>query len=396
VGDFDDRLAALDPAAGQPYEHRSLDALISRITAEPRRAPRRLWRNIELKIAGTLVAGSLVVAGTLAVVQGAAPSLPALALQNVAGTKFAVAAEAPKAGPMQPYAEYNFNGDSLSTSAPSSPSYHLVIPTNGAHEAALLASVFGVAGSLSNTNGDGSDWTVKSVTGAALDYENTGIPQWYYSSTSPAIAPATASSTPVNPLPSESVVAADAQRYLAQIGFSYGVSSPNFSTSTTSSVAANGTSQVTSSTEDVAYDVIVGGVTTDQTVSFSVGQNNVLAYASGPAFDVGTPSSYPLESPAAGVAQLNAAQKSKFASGSGDGSSTAEAPPIIDVALSGDTISFQTYELTDGAWWLLPVYHYQGAFTGTSGVASTGTWEQLAIEPSYVQINSTAINAITP
>lgn len=392
MSDFDDRLAALDPAAGQPYEHRNLDALISRITAEPRHATRRLWRNIELKIAGTLIAGSLVAAGTLALVQGAAPSLPALALQNVAGTKFAVAAEAPKAGPMQPYALYDFSGNALSTTAPSSPSYHLAIPDDGAREAAHIASVFDVVGTPVNTNGDGSDWTVKSNSGAALDYENTGVPQWYYSSTSPAIAPATASSTPVNPLPSEATVAADAQRFLTQIGFGYSVGSPSFSTSTTSSLSPDGTSQVTSSTEDVAFDVVVGGVDTDQTVNFSVGENNVLAYASGPAFDVGTSYAYPLESPAAGVAQLNAAQKSKV-SGS---TSVASAPPVIDVALSGDTVTFDTYELTDGTWWLLPVYHYQGAFTGTTSVASTGTWEQLAIDPTYLQINNSAASAITP
>ncbi len=392
MGDFDDRLAALDPAAGRPYEHQNLDALISKITAQPRHAPRRFWRNIELKIAGTLVAGSLVVAGTLALVQGAAPSLPALALQNLAGTKFAVAAQAPKAGPMQPYAEYVFTGSALSSSAPRATSYRLTLPSVPAQEAGRLANIFGVDGTPVNTNGDGSDWLVKSASGAALDYENTGVPQWYYSSTSPPIAPATASSTPVNPLPSEAAVEADAERYLSQMGFSYAVSSPNFSTSTTSSLAANGTTQVTSSTEDVAFDVVVGGVATDQTVSFSVGENNVLAYASGPAFDVGTSYGYPLESPAAGVTQLNAAQKAKFSSSSG----AASAPPVIDVALSGDSITLQTYELTNGTWWLLPVYHYQGAFNGTSGVASTGAWVELAIDPTYVQINDSTTSAITP
>jgi hypothetical protein len=397
VGDFDDRLAALDPAAGQPYEHAHLDALISRVTAQPRHTTRRLWRNMEVKIAGALVAGSLIAAGTLALVQGSAPTLPALALQNVAGTKFAVAAQTPPAGPMQPYAEYHFSGDLLSTNSPSSLSYRMSIPSDAAHEATRIATVFGVAGSPVHTNEDGGDWTVTSTTGAALDYESTGVAQWYYSSTSPAIAPATASSRAVNPLPSEATVAADAQRYLAQIGFGYGVASPKFSTSTTSSVVPNGTGQVTSSTEDVAYDVVVGGVATDQTVRFSVGKNNALAYASGPAFDIGTSYGYPLESPFAGVAQLNAAQKSRFSSGSSNPSSTAaSAPPVTHVVLSGDAITLQTYELTDGSWWLLPVYHYQGASTGTSGVASSGTWEELAIDPSYVRVSSSATSALTP
>jgi hypothetical protein len=42
------------------------------------------------------------------------------------------------------------------------------------------------------------------------------------------------------------------------------------------------------------------------------------------------------------------------------------------------------------------VYHYQGAFTGTSGVASTGTWDELAVDPTYVQINNSATSAVTP
>ncbi|MCU1364096.1 MAG: hypothetical protein JWM55_1924 [Acidimicrobiaceae bacterium] len=393
MSDVDDRLAALDPAAGQPYEHRNLDALISRITTEPRRAARRLWRNIEIKIAGTLVVGSLIAASTIALVQGAAPTLPALAMQKAAGTKFAVAAQAPEAGPMQPYAEYVFSGGlALSTRAPHSPSYRLAIPGDASQEAGHLAGVFGVDATPLNSNGDGSDWLVKSESGAAFDYENTGVPQWYFSSTSPAIAPAMSSSAPVNPLPSEATVAADAQRYLAQMGFSYGLSSPNFSTSTTSSVAANGTSQLTSSTEDVVFDVNVDGVATDQTVSFSVGEDNVLAHASGPAFHLDKSYGYPLESPAAGVRQLNAAQKTKFSSSN----SVASPPPVIDVALSHDSITLQTYELTDATWWLLPVYRYRGAYSGTSGVASTGTWDQLAIDPTYVQINNTSTSASTP
>jgi hypothetical protein len=363
------------------------------VTAQPRQTTRRLWRNIELKIAGTLIAGSLVVAGTLAIVEGGAPALPALALQK-ASSGFAVAAPA-KSATMELYAEFDFSaGAALSTSAPSAPSYQLTIPRDGAQEAAHLASVFGVIGSPVNTNNNGSDWTVKSSSGTALDYENSGVPQWYYSSTSPKVAPATVSSTPVTPLPSEAVLANDVQHYLAQIGFNYTVASPNFGTSTTSTTAANGTTQVTSSTEDVTYNVVVDGVTTDQSVNFSVGANNVVAYASGPAFDVGTSYGYPLESPSAGVATLNAAQKSKFSTSSAQ--ATSSGPPIVDVTLTGNTLSLQTYELTNGTWWLLPVFDYQGAYFA-HGISSTGTWSEVAIEPSYVQLNTDSTsNDVTP
>jgi hypothetical protein len=389
VSDFDDRLAALDPAAAQPYQHRNLDDLISRVTAQPRHARRRVWKNIELKIGGTLIAGSLVAAGALALFQ-TTPGLPALALQN-ASTKFAVAS--PFQATMQRYAEYDFFGRSelstSETSAPSALSYRLAFPKDGAQEAARIASVFGVSGSPVNTKGNGSDWTVKSSTGSALDYENTGVPQWYYSSTSPAIAPATASSTPVTPLPSEATVVSDARHFLTQLGFTYTVASPNFSTSTTTTAGANGTEPLTTSTEDVAYTVLVGGVATDQTVSFSVGTNNVVAYASGPAFDVATSYAYPLESPGAGVAQLNMAQKDKFASSSSP-------PPIVKVFLNSDTISLQTYQLVNGTWWLLPEYHYQGVIPTTSAASTTGVWNELAINPSYVEITNSAANNVTP
>jgi hypothetical protein len=392
VSDFDERLAALDPAAGQPYQHRDLDALISRVTAQPRPATRRLWRNIELKIAGTLIAGSLVVAGTLAIVEGGAPALPALALQK-ASSGFAVALPA-KSATMELYAEFDFSaGAALSTSAPSSLSYELTIPHDGAQVAAHVALVFGVVGSPVNTNGNGSDWTVKSSSGAALDYENSGVPQWYYSSTSPQIAPATASSTPVNPLPSKAVVANDVQHYLAKIGFNYAVASPSFGTSTTSTTDANGT-HVTSSTEDVTYNVVIDGVTTDQSVNFSVEANNVVAYASGPAFDVGTSYGYPLESPSAGVAALNAAQKTKYSPSSAQ--ATSSGPPIVDVTLNNNTLSLQTYELTNGTWWLLPVFNYQGAYIA-HGTSSTGTWSEVAIAPSYVQLgNNSTSDDVTP
>jgi hypothetical protein len=389
VSDFEDRLAALDPAAGQPYEHRNLDALISRVTAQPRHASRRLWRNIELKIAGTLIAGSLVVAGTLAILQGA-PSLPALALQN-ASANFATAS--PKgATAMQLYAEFDFAAaSSLSRSALNAKSYELEIPRHGAIEAAHVASVFGVTGSARKTNG--TDWTVTSSTGSALDYENSGVPQWYYSSTTPAIAPATKSSVPVGHLPSQSSVEADAQNYMGQLGFNYELASPTFSTSTTSTTAADGTGQVTTSTEDVAYTVVIGGVATDESVNFSVGAHNVVAYASGPAFNAGPSYAYPLQSPVAGVAVLNSEQKSKYSSTSK--TSKRSGPPIVDVTLHSDTLSLQTYELTGGTWWLLPEYHYQGVASTKSGL-STSIWNELAIDPSYVRVNNSTGSDIAP
>ena len=39
---------------------------------------------------------------------------------------------------------------------------------------------------------------------------------------------------------------------------------------------------------------------------------------------------------------------------------TTPAPPIVNVTLDAETISYQTYQLTDGSVWMLPIYNYTG------------------------------------
>jgi len=407
MSDLNDRLTALDPAAAQPYQHRDLETLITRITAQPQHATRGWWQNLELKLASFLVAGSLVVAGSLAIVEGATSTLPALALAQT-HAKFAPSAST-TVGAMQVYEQFDFHASSaIAATAPSSPSYPLTVPASGAREATRVAAVFGVSGTPVNTNGDGSDWTVSDPSGASLDYENSGVPQWYYSSSSPAVAPATASDSASVPVPSDATLAGDVTRYLSELGFGYQVASPEFGTSTISETNASG-GPVSVSTADVTYDVVVDGVATDQSVNFSVNAQNHVLNASGPALRVGPAANYPLQSPLAGVAALNAAPRAKYAatssasssgagtssggsSGSSSGGSstgtTTAGPPIVSAALTGDTISLATYQLTSGALWFLPVYDYHGEVTGANGTVSSGTWSELAVDPSYVHVGS--------
>lgn len=400
MSDFEDRLAALDPAAGVPYEHRDLDSLISRITAQPVRTKSRLWHNIELKVASTLIAASMVTAGAVAVFQGAGAGLPVLAIQSTSGAHSLKSASLPTAGAMQIYEEFNFiPGPGLTKNTPTSPSYELQIPSSGSDEAARVAKVFGVSGSPVNTSSGGVDWTVTSSSGSSLDYANSWIPEWTY-----AASPATMSTDFLpSDLPSQSTLANDVQRYLAKLGYDYTLSAPSFGTTTSTS---NTTTPGSTSTADVTYSVAVDGMSTDQYVSFSVDANNNVVNASGPAFSVGSSLVYPLQSLAAGVAALNVEQQSKFpvpspqasppTTGSGlnaggtNSSTTPSGPPIVNVALNADSLSLETYQLTDGSMWLLPVYDYTGVETNLDGSTSSGTWYELAVDPSYVHVtNST-------
>ena len=385
MSDLDDRLTALDPAAGLPYQHRDLESLILKITAQPQVAPRRWWRNLELQLASFLVAGSLVVAGGFALLEGSAPVLPALALQQTRSTFAPSATKSASVGPIQIYEQFDFHAsDAISASSPSSSSYPLTFPSNGSSEAARVAAVFGVAGTPVNANGDGSDWTVSDAAGASLDYENTGVPEWYYSSSSPTVAPATASDSASGPVPSPATLASDVQRFEVALGYGYTLASPDFGTSTISETNASG-GAVSLSTADVTYNVVVNGVPTDQTVNFSVDPTNTVINASGPALRVGAPVNYPLQSPLSGVSALNAQQRAKYGSDS-------KSPPLVNATLSADTISLATYQLADGSLWLLPVYDYRGQVTNANGVASSGTWSELAVDPSYAHVGSANVS----
>jgi hypothetical protein len=250
-----------------------------------------------------------------------------------------------------------------------------------------VASIFGVSGT---PHGGSSDWTVTSPSGAALDYETTAIPQWYYSSRTPAVAPATASSSTTATMPSHATLAADAQGYLAQLAYGYGVSAPDYSTSTTSTTAANGT-QSSQSQEEVSYVVTVNGLATDQSVSFSVDAKNNLVYAQGPAFHVEPGTNYPLQSPVNGVSTLNATERATFPTSAG---TSAQGPPIVHATVNSASLSLATYQLKDGTTWLLPLYTYSGSVTQSNGTTSSGTWSELALEPSYVQISPSVARGV--
>jgi len=391
---FEHELVALDPAAAQPYRHPDLDALISRVVASPRVAPSRVWRSFRFKIGSALAASALVTSGAVALFSGAGPGLTVLAL---AGTS----ANVPRSTIMMVPEVYSFSaGPSLSLATPNSASYPLTLP-DAATEASRLAGIFGVSGTPVASNGDTS-WTVSAPSGASLDYETTGLPEWYYSSTSPAIAPATASSTSLADLPSAATLESDATTYLNELGYGYTVSDPSVSTSTTSSTAPDG-SATTIAEETVDYQVDVNGIGTDQLVSFSVDNNNDLLYASGPAFDVGSSVAYPLQSPADALGVLNAAQQSLanehtstsdvapgVAGSTSLGSSTSTTVPVEQVTISDDTLTLQTYVLADGSVWMLPVYDFTGTSTDASGATATNTWNELAVDPSYVQITNSA------
>jgi hypothetical protein len=391
MSDFDDRLRALDPAADQPYHHPDLEGMITRITSQEVVAPSHVWRRFQLKMASALAASALVTVGAIAALQGAGTVLPLLALQSV-GHGAVPGSLKPTYSTMEIRLKYHFTaGPELTSTTPVGLSYALIIPSDVSTEALRLAAVFGVTGTPLTISGGPSNATVTDPSGRSLNYESSGLPQWYYSSTSPPVAPATASDTSNAVLPSHATLENDIRDLLAKLDYGYGVSSPSFSTATISTTNANDSTPASTNTESVSYTVDVNGIATDQSIDFSVDVNNNLVYASGPAFSVASTSNYPLQSPTQGIAALNAAQQNASRSSSNASSTTSTSPaspPIIEETLTTVTLSLATYQLTDGTSWLLPVYDYVGVTTNADGTTSSSDWFELAVEPSYVQVSS--------
>jgi hypothetical protein len=119
-------------------------------------------------------------------------------------------------------------------------------------------------------------------------------------------------------------------------------------------------------------------------VIFSVDAHNAVIYAQGPAFKVKSGTNYPLEGPLGGVNSLNALERRAFPRPSLGAS--AAGPALLHAKLASVSISLATFRLKNGTTWLLPLYTYSGS-TATNNKATTRTWSEIAIAPSYVKLS---------
>jgi hypothetical protein len=432
MNEFEDRLRAADPAAASSYEHPDTNAMISRIMTRAPRARRHVLRSFQLRMAGSVAVAAALTVGGIAALDGAAPSLSVFALAAPTTNKQlgASAVRQPQAtfrgGPMRLLLDYDFSaGPDLSTSPGSAAAYELTLPTSASAEASRIAGIFNVSGSPVDVNSDGQDFTVTDPSGDFVEYETYDtVPQWSYSVAIPQ-APGTDSTTSdgtTATMPSQSTVEADVQNYLGQLGYAYQVTNPQFSTSN-NVVTSPGQPTVTTNEEQATFNVTVNGQLTDQYLDFTVDQNNNVISADGPAFTAAPAVNYPLQSPAAGVSVLEAQQQSEFAangtsSGTGVGSSvtpsngtapvsppasstgvndtTTTTVPVVDVTLDADTVSYATFQLTDGSVWMLPIYNYTGLVTNSDGSSYTGTWSTIAVDPTYIQVPASDAGGINP
>jgi hypothetical protein len=370
MSDFHERLVAADPVAGRPYAHRDPEAMFSRIVSQHRVGRNGALRAFKLKMAGAVTMASLVTAGGIAVLQSAVPGIPVLAFASASSQKVLSASQfAVTAAPLRVREEFNFVARSNLTSTSSTGNaYRLQVPTNSSAEVDRVGSIFRNAGPSSPF--------------VSISYVSAGVPQWTYRNNS-TVVPSSRSS-----LPSPALIDKTAREYVRRLDYGYAITHPQFSSS--------------KNEQSVSYDVVVDGVVTEQSVRFTFGSNFVLAFATGPAFTIGSTVAYPLQSPLAGVDALNEQQLGEVApiSGSARGvgtprSTTSPAPTgslppttpdrplIIHVTLHSVVTTLNSVVLTNGTTWLVPDYVYTGTVNGTT---SSGTWSIIAIDPPYVKL----------
>ncbi|HEY5009712.1 MAG TPA: hypothetical protein VIH73_01060 [Acidimicrobiales bacterium] len=435
MNEFDERLRAADPAAASSYEHPDTNAMISRIMTTAPRARRHVLRSFQLRMAGSVAVAAALTVGGIAALDGAAPSLSVFSLAAAAKTgqgfqaNNKVTPQDIRGGPMRILLDYDFSaGPDLSTTPGSAAAYELTLPTSASAEASRIAGIFNVSGSPVDVNSDGQDFTVTDPSGNFVEYETYDtVPQWSYSTAIPD-APNTDSTTSDGTtvtMPSQSTVEGDVQNYLGQLGYGYQVTSPQFSTSN-NVVTSPGQPTVTTNEEQATFNVTVDGQLTDQYLDFTVDQNNNVISADGPAFTAAPAVNYPLQSAAAGVSVLEAQQQAEFSESAGAGSGASLTPsnstapvtppvstpgvndttttdpttsttiPVVDVTLDAETVSYATFQLTDGSVWMLPIYNYTGLVTNTDGSSYTGTWSTIAVDPTYIQVPTSSSGGINP
>jgi hypothetical protein len=367
MSSIDDRLAALDPAARDPYQPRHLDEMISRIVStspSPARVP--WWQRLQVRLAGGVVVVGALAAGAITLAPSG-PNLPVLAIQN-AYSATAAAQLAPTFAAAEGERVSFVAAPSLREHSTSGGAYELGVSTASATTARHVATVFGVTGALHHT---ASNWMVTSHAGASLDYQASPIPQWFYSSSSYTVAPATKSDSASVPMPAHATLEADAASYVKKLGYNYGLASPRFSSSTVSMTNSSG-GPAEQSQEQLTDVVTVGSYASDQTLSITVGSHNQLIYAQGPAFRVNVSRTYPLVNARNGVASLNSTEHAL--------SGTKSSVLVDHLTLRHVVLSLSAFRLSDGSTWLLPIYTYSTRTTGAT------TWSEIAIASSYVHV----------
>jgi hypothetical protein len=424
---IEERLIESDPSPAGSYAPADYSAMMTRVVATPLAKPAAGLRGFKLRMAGSLVAASLLTVLGIAAIDTVGSSLPVLGFAAASShpttgkdaTAQTPAALTPTSANMTmiPAVNYEFNGASnFSSRAGTAAVYTMVAPSDALTSLAHAASVLNVDVGTPVSHDNGQSYSSSGPQYSGLLILNTGYAWWQISDNSPP----TASTAPG---PSVSSLEARAFSLAEHMG------SLDLGVATVLPVPGPLGGPTT-----VIVPIVVGAEPTELGYDFTFASDGTLVSATGEDFTLQPSASYPTVSPAAGVGEITSqlglasitpgwvrAGSASGATGSASsgaavapplngsgatntlpsnaaGSSTGSpsatgtspttvttvSPTVID--LTGVSTKYGFFTMSDSTQMVLPLYVYSGTVVGVSSYEVT--FEVVAVDPKYLDLAS--------
>ncbi|NNN00768.1 MAG: hypothetical protein HKL86_02925 [Acidimicrobiaceae bacterium] len=379
MSDFIERLVAADPVAAKPYEHQDLAAMTTRISAQPRLRPRSVLQTFRVRIASAVALASVLSVSAIAALQSAGPGLAVLTFGSSTPVAFANSASI---SAMKTSRAMSFvAGPALGSSAANATAFRLDVASNAAKEASRIATVFAVHGSPTEQLNSRGTWSVYGRSGAVVTFHGSSVPpRWTYSngSSAPIFNRTTPASAPSSVTLTHSLrnFIATSSRYVDRLRLGYEIGRARIAWTSNPNLAATAPGPL--NRQVITFAVKVGGVATDQSVTFMFDASGRLLWSSGPDFGVTNSVSYPLVSPIGAVGALNAQQPPA-------GSAIRDAQS--KVTLMSNALTLRTFHLANGTDWMLPTYVFSQIMGGP-----TTRWWIVAIQPRFLRARSASLS----
>ena len=377
-------------------------------------------RSFRYKILGAVVLGSTISLSLIGTISAAQP--PRLRLSGAHGP----------AGAMAIFENYDFRvGPDVSHDASSGPVYTLAGSSDASSYVSQVANLVGVNGTVEVGRPDNYFTTSDRDASGTVMYNSEGsnIGVWSYTSSAARSARWDIFTSSSNRDSAHGfLVSSDAESQVID-NFARTLY-PDFSLvpGDASSVwtyhsedASGHSTQLTS----VSETLVVGGVKSDQSVSFTFAEDGSLYDASGPDLRLAGQTNYPWLSPADAVAQINSDQPDlsvcvdlcavPYLIGGGPDVSvpvlrlpaaprTASSTPSVvggvniepgwngmpdppvPVTLGGADVEYHLAHLSNHTAVLVPIYIYTGQVGGEHGW--NGSWRAIAVDPAYVDVGA--------
>jgi hypothetical protein len=428
---IDERLADSNPVTGG-YVPRDYDQMLTRAMHHSRTAD-GAWRMFRLRMAGSITAASALTVLAVSALTGAGSTLPVLGFQASA----AHSSSRPTAATTRAGSKYlgtydvmpimmndTFTGAGAFPSAPGSASvYTLRAPSDLVATLASVASALGIhlAATTSNSTSDSRGFYSVNATGYSGSINSGGGPD-YWNIYAAAKGTSGATGVPGNVGAGSSTVTPPTPSATGSTGVS-GATGPVVTSGALATqalgyvralgdyAAGHATRSTSAGTTTITVPLLINGLASDMSDSFTFSSAGTLQNATGDAFSLSAGTTYPLISESAGVGQIttqyrllrpffgpgpvmyqstttvarSAATGASSVSGVTGPSATTTPPTPTVVHLTTVTTGYAPYDMT-GGWMELPVYNYTGTVL-TGGYRSNFT--VVALPSQYLNFAAT-------